>query len=175
MLTCVSISQPWKDIAKLICRCRRRQHETVINLKTAKHRASIAACPRRRGDRVRLADVRLWHLSEIAAQTDDVSSLGLKQTLRCEHRDLILTRSECVRSSPWWGVVKSLAPIGAGPVGLVHTHRVGIKYKKPPRLAPTEFSQWLVHTVANVDGASAYEPIAIHEHQRSAAARTRLR
>src|SRR6476661_7789025 len=58
---------------------------------------------------------------------------------------------------------------------LVHTHRVGIKYKKPPRLAPTEFSQWLVHTVANVDGASAYEPIAIHEHQRSAAARTRLR
>ena len=42
---------------------------------------------------------------------------------------------------PTVGVVKSLALIGAGPVGLVHTHRVGIKYKKPPRLAPTEFSQ----------------------------------
>ena len=39
---------------------------------------------------------------------------------------------EYVRSSPRWGVVKSLALIGAGPVGLIHAHKMGIKYKKPP-------------------------------------------
>jgi hypothetical protein len=32
---------------------------------------------------------------------------------------------------PTVGVVKSLALIGAGPVVLVHTHKAGIKYKKP--------------------------------------------
>jgi hypothetical protein len=32
---------------------------------------------------------------------------------------------------PTVGVVKSLALIGAGPVGLIHAHGVGIKYKKP--------------------------------------------
>ena len=29
------------------------------------------------------------------------------------------------------GVVKSLERIGSGPVGLLHTQKVGIKYKKP--------------------------------------------
>jgi hypothetical protein len=42
-----------------------------------------------------------------------------------------MTISECVRSSPWWGVVKSLGPARRGPVGLIHAHRVRIKYKKP--------------------------------------------
>jgi len=32
-----------------------------------------------------------------------------------------MTIGECARSSPWWGVVKSLELIGSGPVGLVHT------------------------------------------------------
>jgi hypothetical protein len=31
-----------------------------------------------------------------------------------------------------WGVVKSLEQLGCGPVGLVHTRKPGIKYKKPP-------------------------------------------
>jgi hypothetical protein len=35
----------------------------------------------------------------------------------------------CVLSSP--GVVKSLEVLGRGPVGLLHTQKVGIKYKKP--------------------------------------------
>ena len=46
----------------------------------------------------------------------------------CERRDL---RSdfdrEYVCSSLWWGVVKSLTPIGGGPVGLVRTQKVRIK------------------------------------------------
>src|SRR3979411_2111908 len=42
-----------------------------------------------------------------------------------------MTISQWVRSSPGWGVVKSLELIGAGPVVLVHMQKVGIKYKKP--------------------------------------------
>jgi hypothetical protein len=34
-------------------------------------------------------------------------------------------------SAHGWGVVKSLALLGRQPVGLVHTEKVGIKYKKP--------------------------------------------
>jgi hypothetical protein len=30
-----------------------------------------------------------------------------------------------------WGVVKSLGDLSSGPVGLVHTRKAGIKYKKP--------------------------------------------
>jgi len=33
--------------------------------------------------------------------------------------------------TPKPGVVKSLELIGSGPVGLVHTRKAGIKYKKP--------------------------------------------
>jgi hypothetical protein len=58
----------------------------------------------------------------------------------CERRDL---RSdfdrEYVCSSLWWGVVKSLAPIGGGRVVLVDTRKFGIKYKKPPRRRPCAF------------------------------------
>ena len=43
----------------------------------------------------------------------------------------MLTR-EYVRSSPRWGVVKSLALIGAGPVGLVHRQKVRFFQKKNP-------------------------------------------
>src|ERR1700675_3390094 len=57
----------------------------------------------------------------------------VKADMGCERRDLILT-SEYVRTSPRWGVVKSLALIGAEPVGLVHSKKFGIKYKEPPRL-----------------------------------------
>jgi hypothetical protein len=42
-----------------------------------------------------------------------------------------MTMSESVRSSPWWGVVKSLGYYRRGPVVLLHTQKVGIKYKKP--------------------------------------------
>src|SRR5947207_12946909 len=54
-----------------------------------------------------------------------------KQTFGCERRDLILTR-EYVRKPTVW-VVKFLALTGAGPVGLLCTQKVGIKYKKPLR------------------------------------------
>jgi hypothetical protein len=49
----------------------------------------------------------------------------------CERRDRILTRSAYVKLR--WGVAKSLELIGAGPVVLLHTQKVGIKYKKPLR------------------------------------------
>ena len=39
--------------------------------------------------------------------------------------------NECGHSSQGVGVVKSLELIGSGPVGLVHTRKAGIKYKKP--------------------------------------------
>src|SRR3979411_2736001 len=48
-----------------------------------------------------------------------------------------MTISECVRSSPGWGVVKSLELIGSGPEGLIHMYKVGIKYKNAPRLKVT--------------------------------------
>jgi hypothetical protein len=41
-------------------------------------------------DQQAAARCRLWHFSDVTAQADDVSSLGL---FRCEHRDLILTRA----------------------------------------------------------------------------------
>jgi hypothetical protein len=34
---------------------------------------------------------------------------------------------------PGMGVVKSLEHIGSGPVGLIHTQKIEIKYKKPLR------------------------------------------
>jgi hypothetical protein len=42
-----------------------------------------------------------------------------------------MTISECVRSSLWWGVVKSLGYYRRGPVGLLHTQKVRNEYKKP--------------------------------------------
>ncbi len=42
-----------------------------------------------------------------------------------------MTISECVRSSPGWGVVKSLGYYRRGPVGLVRTQNFGIKSEKP--------------------------------------------
>jgi hypothetical protein len=58
-----------------------------------------------------------------------------KQTLRCEHRDLILTPKRLYhkRVRPPVGVVKSLGYFRRGPVGLLHTQKVGIKYKKPTK------------------------------------------
>jgi hypothetical protein len=55
-----------------------------------------------------------------------MSPFGKKQTFGCERRDLILTLGY-VRSKPTVGVVKSLALIGAGPVGLLHTQNLGNK------------------------------------------------
>ena len=40
------------------------------------------------------------------------------------------TISECVRSSPWWGVVKSLGYYRRGPVGLLHTQKVQNSIRK---------------------------------------------
>jgi hypothetical protein len=36
-----------------------------------------------------------------------------------------------VRSSPRWGVVKSLGGCGRGPVVLLHTQKIRNEYKKP--------------------------------------------
>jgi len=68
-------------------------------------------------DQQAAARCRLWHFSDVTAQADDVSSLGL---FRCEHRDLILTRSaydhKRVRPlKPMVGVVKSLGYYRRGP------------------------------------------------------------
>src|SRR3984893_15066828 len=41
-----------------------------------------------------------------------------------------MTISECVRSSPWWGVVKSLGYYRRGPVGLVHTQNFRLPIRK---------------------------------------------
>ncbi len=68
-----------------------------------------------------------------------------------------MTISECVRSSPWWGVVKSLALIGAGPVGLLHAQKVGIEYKKPLKEIGSVWDQALVRGDAR---SSAYRPHA---------------
>jgi hypothetical protein len=56
----------------------------------------------------------------------------IAKTAALSERGISTAISEYVRSSPG-GVVKSLALIGAGPVVLVHTQKVGIKYKKPLR------------------------------------------
>ena len=47
-----------------------------------------------------------------------------------------MTISECVRSSPWWGVVKSLGYYRRGPVGLVHTQKIEAQSEKPTCLLP---------------------------------------
>src|SRR5258708_14081017 len=41
-----------------------------------------------------------------------------------------------------WGVVNSLALIGAGPVGLVHTQKIEAQSEKPPWTKPLEFTQF---------------------------------
>jgi hypothetical protein len=60
-------------------------------------------------------------------------SLGL---FRCEHRDLILTRSAYDHKrmrplKPMVGVVKSLGYYRRGPVALIHKEKAGIQSKKP--------------------------------------------
>lgn len=67
-----------------------------------------------------------------AARTDDVIHWGKADIAGFERRDLILTASTSAPARGW-GVVKSLPLIGAGPVGLIHTRKVEIKYKKPLR------------------------------------------
>jgi hypothetical protein len=42
-------------------------------------------------------------------------------------------RSHKLMGGGGWGVVKSLGRWGSGPVGLLHTQKVGTKYKKPPQ------------------------------------------
>src|SRR5712675_907518 len=61
---------------------------------------------------------------------------ALKQTFRCQHRDLILTRSAYDHKrmrplKPMVGVVKSLGYYRRGPVGLVHAQKTGIESEKP--------------------------------------------
>jgi hypothetical protein len=43
-----------------------------------------------------------------------------------------MTICECVRSSPWWGVVKSLGYYRRGPVGLVPTQHFQVFKKRKP-------------------------------------------
>jgi hypothetical protein len=43
---------------------------------------------------------------------------------------------------PGWGVVKSLGLIGSGPVGLVHTQKIGIQSEKPTCTKALEFTQF---------------------------------
>src|SRR5258705_13558823 len=72
---------------------------------------------------------------------------GLKQTFRCQHRDLILTRSaydhKRVRPlKPMVGVVKSLGYYRRGPVGLVHTQKIEAQSEKPTWTKALEFTQF---------------------------------
>src|SRR6266404_8922444 len=53
-----------------------------------------------------------------------------------------MTISECVRSSPWWGVVKSLGHYRRGPVGLVHTQKIEAQSEKPTWTKALEFTQF---------------------------------
>ena len=53
-----------------------------------------------------------------------------------------MTISECVRSSPWWGVVKSLGYYRRGPVGLVHTQKIEAQSEKPTWTKALEFTQF---------------------------------
>jgi hypothetical protein len=90
-------------------------------------------------DQQAAARCRLWHFSDVTAQADDVSPLGL---FRCEHRDLILTRSAYDHKrmrplKPMVGVVKSLGYYRRGPVVLVRKQKVRAQYKKP-----TEPRKW---------------------------------
>ena len=63
------------------------------------------------------------------ARADDLSSLAKADIrLRSSGSDF---DPRVVRSSPRWGVVKSLALIGAGPVALLHTQNPGIKSERP--------------------------------------------
>src|SRR5258708_36750684 len=53
-----------------------------------------------------------------------------------------MTISECVRSSPGWGVVKSLGHFDHGPVGLVHTQKIEAQSEKPTWTKALEFTQF---------------------------------
>src|SRR6266478_2729882 len=53
-----------------------------------------------------------------------------------------MTISECVRSSPCWGVVKSLGYYRRGPVGLVHTQKIEAQSEKPTWTKALEFTQF---------------------------------
>src|SRR5467141_2684703 len=53
-----------------------------------------------------------------------------------------MTISECVRSSPGWGVVKSLGYYRRGPVGLVHTQKLKAQSEKPTWTKALEFTQF---------------------------------
>src|SRR5260370_32425170 len=53
-----------------------------------------------------------------------------------------MTISECVRSSPWWGVLKSLGYYRRGPVGLVHTQKIEAQSEKPTWTKALEFTQF---------------------------------
>src|SRR5437868_11638019 len=76
-----------------------------------------------------------------------------------------MTISECV--SPPVGLVESLRGFACGPVGLVHMSRVGIKYKKPSRPRPMEFSYWAVH--AGIHAAKCQDRTLINrQYKRSA-------
>src|SRR5258705_5113318 len=72
---------------------------------------------------------------------------GLKQTFRCQHRDLILTRSAYDHKrmrplKPMVGVVKSLGYYRRGPVGLVHTQKIEAQSEKPTWTKALEFTQF---------------------------------
>jgi hypothetical protein len=53
-----------------------------------------------------------------------------------------MTISECARSSPWWGVVKSLEYYRRGPVVLVHTQKIEAQSEKPTWTKALEFTQF---------------------------------
>jgi hypothetical protein len=80
---------------------------------------------------------------------------GLKQTFRCQHRDLILTRSAYDHKrmrplKPMVGVVKSLELIGSGPVGLVRTQESTGFLKRKAHLIVVAFIGLHLDPVGNV-------------------------
>src|SRR5947208_8502227 len=69
--------------------------------------------------------------AHVGSQTADTIKLNFRFRCasRCSRRkEKSAGDCEYLRSSPGW-VVKSLTPIGGGPVGLLHTKKVGIKWR----------------------------------------------
>jgi len=80
---------------------------------------------------------------------------GLKQAFRCQHRDLILTRSAYDHKrmrplKPMVGVVESLELIGSGPVGLVRTQESTGFLKRKAHLIVVAFIGLHLDPVGNV-------------------------
>ena len=120
---------------RLVCRRRRlrKRHQDDGHRDTADLTANVEQLAIARSRCIRTMNAtRIWSasLSSCRCTAWVKADISLPAS-RSDFDPKRLTISECVRSSPWWGVVKSLGYYRRGPVGLVHTRKAGIKYKKP--------------------------------------------